>query len=51
MLPPRWLRQMLPSSKNPQAASLVVFTSKMAQGRHSLKVFNRAAGKLQQLLP
>jgi hypothetical protein len=40
-----------PSSKNPQGFGLVVFTSKFVRGRHSLTVFNRGTGKLQQSLP
>ena len=40
-----------PSSKNPPAASLVIFTSKLAPGQQSLKLYNRPVGKLQQSLP
>jgi hypothetical protein len=40
-----------PSSKNPRGVVLVIFTAKMVQGRHSLKVHNQPGGKLQQSLP
>jgi len=40
-----------PSSKNPKGVGLVVFTSRLRANRHSLKVFNRLVGKLQQSLP
>ena len=40
-----------PSSKNPKGVGLVVFISRLRPNQHSLKVFNRRAGKLQQSLP
>jgi RES domain-containing protein len=40
-----------PSSKNPAGVGLVVFTSRLVRGRHSLEVFNQTAGRLQQSLP
>lgn len=40
-----------PSSKNPGAASLVVFTARLRVGRHQLRLFNRPRSALQQLLP
>jgi hypothetical protein len=40
-----------PSSKNPSGVGLVVFTSRLHHGRHSLAVFNRKGGALQQSLP
>jgi hypothetical protein len=40
-----------PSSKNPKAAGLVVFTGRLRRSQHTLKVFNQRVGRLQQSLP
>lgn len=40
-----------PSSKNPKGVGLVVFTARLRSDQHSLEVFNRRAGRLQQSLP
>jgi hypothetical protein len=40
-----------PSSKHPNGVGLVVFTARLRPGRHAMRVFNLAAGKLQQSLP
>jgi RES domain-containing protein len=39
------------SSKNPQGVGIMVFPTRLVQGRHSLAVFNHAGGTLQQSLP
>lgn len=40
-----------PSSKNANGIGLAVFTSRLVSGRHLLKVYNQAGGRLQQSLP
>lgn len=40
-----------PSSRNVNGVGLVVFTSRLMSGRHTLTVYNRRGGTLQQSLP
>jgi hypothetical protein len=40
-----------PSSKNPKGVGLMVFTSRLRPGLHSLKIYNQRVGRLQQSLP